>query len=390
MTTYALIVESSEIKLWGLSSSDRLARQIKQLKDCLLVEDVDSIPENSTVLCLLGTCVFETRVFEDLLEHINTVVFSEDKPAAGYCRSDELVPMLKVLRREQENSFSRVDHNKMSSYMDKLRKAEPPLCMHLSKENTEVIENNLYGRSYKGITDLVTKWLWPKPAKKAVRICIHLGISPNMLTLIGIFLVVYASYAFYEGYYVSGLVAGWVMTFLDTVDGKLARVSIQSSRLGHVLDHGTDIIHPPFWYLFWAISIPELAMNLSISQFSWVLFGGYIAGRFAEQSFHLLGSCTLFDWRPFDSYFRLITARRNPCLIILTVSLIFSVPGLGILAVAAWTVLTTFILLIRLMQGVFARRNGRLVSWLVDTNALEEHPRAFQLFSRTVGAYEKY
>ena len=180
------------------------------------------------------------------------------------------------------------------------------------------------------------------------------------------------------------------MTFFDTVDGKLARVSIQSSRLGHVLDHGTDIIHPPFWYLIWAISIPELAMNLSISQFSWVLFGGYIAGRFAEQSFHLLGSCTLFDWRPFDSYFRLITARRNPCLIILTVSLIFSVPGLGILAVAAWTVLTTFILLIRLMQGVFARRNGRLVSWLVDTNALEEHPRAFQLFSRTVGAYEKY
>ena len=234
------------------------------------------------------------------------------------------------------------------------------------------------------------KWLWPKPAKRAVRICVRLGISPNMLTLISIFLVVYASYAFYQGDYVSGLVAGWMMTFLDTVDGKLARVSIQSSRLGHVLDHGTDIIHPPFWYLFWAISIPELSMNLSISQFSWILFGGYIGGRFAEQSFHLLGSCALFDWRPFDSYFRLITARRNPCLIILTVSLFFSDPSSGILAVAAWTALTTFILLIRLMHGLFARRHGRLVSWLADPNVYAEHPRAFQLFSRTAGAYEKH
>jgi len=48
-------------------------------------------------------------------------------------------------------------------------------------------------------------------------------------------------------------------------------------------------------------------------------------------------------WRPFDAYFRLVTARRNPCLIILTASALIGRPDWGFLAVTAWTVLTTSI-----------------------------------------------
>ena len=48
------------------------------------------------------------------------------------------------------------------------------------------------------------------------------------------------------------------------------------------------------------------------------MFAGYIGGRIAEQAFHLLGNTAMFTWRPFDSYFRLITGRRNPSLILMT------------------------------------------------------------------------
>ena len=55
---------------------------------------------------------------------------------------------------------------------------------------------------------------------------------------------------------------GWLMTFLDTVDGKLARVTVTSSRIGDVLDHGLDIIHPPLWYIAWGVGLPAgLAMR---------------------------------------------------------------------------------------------------------------------------------
>jgi hypothetical protein len=64
-------------------------------------------------------------------------------------------------------------------------------------------------------------------------------------------LVVAATWLFWNGYYWSGLVLGWLMTFFDTVDGKLARVTVQSTTVGHFLDKITDLIHPPIWYIAW-------------------------------------------------------------------------------------------------------------------------------------------
>ena len=75
-----------------------------------------------------------------------------------------------------------------------------------------------------------------------------------------------------------------------------------------------------------------------------IIVAGYVGGRVIEALFHLLGECTLFSWRPFDAYFRLITARRNPCLIILTIATLCARADLGILGVAAWTCLSTAIM----------------------------------------------
>ena len=64
------------------------------------------------------------------------------------------------------------------------------------------------------------------------------------------------------GVFALGLLAAWLMTFLDTVDGKLARVSLQSSKLGHWMDHGLDIIHPPIWYWCWAQGLGQDELNV--------------------------------------------------------------------------------------------------------------------------------
>ena len=58
-----------------------------------------------------------------------------------------------------------------------------------------------------------------------------------------------------RGAFLSGLVCAWAMTFLDTVDGKLARVTLTSSRIGDVMDHGLDLVHPPFWWWAWGIGL---------------------------------------------------------------------------------------------------------------------------------------
>lgn len=77
-------------------------------------------------------------------------------------------------------------------------------------------------------------------------------------------------------------------------------------------------------------------------------------------------------WTRFDSKFRLITARRNPNLLLLTAAVLAGRPDLGILAVAVWTVLSLVIHAVRLVQAALARRRGPLRSWLSAGTAAQD------------------
>lgn len=222
--------------------------------------------------------------------------------------------------------------------------------------------------AYKGVTDLVTKYVWPVPAMWVTRLCVTLRLTPNMVTSIGAILTLLALGLFWEGYYGWGLLAGWVMTFLDTVDGKLARVTVTSSPLGNIFDHGIDLIHPPFWYLGWLLGLTHTGLPDYTSYYSELItaiFGGYIAGRLVEGYFVRRFGFHLHVWRRFDAAFRLILARRNPNLILLTLSWLAGREDLGLLAVAGWTVATLVIHLVQVMQAEYkTAQSGPLASFL--------------------------
>jgi phosphatidylglycerophosphate synthase len=178
------------------------------------------------------------------------------------------------------------------------------------------------------------------------------------------------------------------MTFLDTVDGKLARVTLTSSKFGHYFDHVIDLVHPPLWYIVWALGLPAAqveALGWPLSTFFWLILAGYIGGRLVEGSFQLLlGKFSIFCWQPVDSYFRLITARRNPNLILLTLSYLTGRPDLGLVAVTLWTVTSTIFLLLRLATAGYERvRQGRpLGSWLAEADTPRYmHSRAARIFT---------
>jgi phosphatidylglycerophosphate synthase len=232
-----------------------------------------------------------------------------------------------------------------------------------------MLESELFTRSYKGVTDLVTKWLWPVPAFWTVRFCVRFGIRPNHVTLLSLVFAILAGVAFWHSYYGLGLVMGWLMTFLDTVDGKLARVTVTSSRLGDVLDHGLDIIHPPLWYIAWGVGLATaLTPPFTLAVLFWLILIGYIGGRLCEGAFQFwVGSFDIFIWRPLDSFSRLITARRNPNLLLLTFGWFIDRPDIGLWSVVAWHLVSTAFLAVRLVMGWQARRfQGPLRSWFEE------------------------
>jgi phosphatidylglycerophosphate synthase len=375
--TYIHIVGDSETNIWGLSGRERLQRMLKPFSQCRLVDDPEHIPAHAPALLLRADYLFDARVLAALIHAKTNLLLGSNngKPAAirivdgnvhhiavdftggGDGRTFSAFPLYTLKDLD------------LSSLRQNLKKRDPPYVLPITNDNRRMLESELFTRSYKGVTDLVTKWLWPVPAFWTVRFCVRFGLGPNHVTLLSLVFAVLAGVAFWHGYYGSGLVMGWLMTFLDTVDGKLARVTVTSSRFGDVLDHGLDIIHPPLWYIAWGVGLATaLTPPFTLAVLFWLILIGYIGGRLCEGAFQFwVGSFDIFIWRPLDSFSRLITARRNPNLILLTFGWLIDRPDLGLLSVVVWHLVSTAFLALRLVMGWRARRfQGPLRSWFEE------------------------
>lgn len=371
------IVDRASVRLWGLDGAERITRQLRQVGVPSVLRDLGTVTAASVVL-VRSDYVFEERTLADLIRQPGVVVTASSSNGSRAPIVAAHVPVADasaaraVLEgdadvRALNGVVTRSPEDLSTSFVRKLHKAVPPVVLAARPERVAALERHLFDGSYKGVTDLVTKWLWPTPARAVVGICARNGISPNMVTSASFALVVAATVLFANGWFGIGLLCAWIMTFLDTVDGKLARVTVTSTRFGHYFDHSIDTVHPPIWYFAWAWGVVggppwDYASHLG------AILAFYVAGRLIELAFkRLVGSTSMFAWRPFDSYFRLILARRNPNLILLMLSYLAGNPGLGVILVALWTVVSTIVLAARLVQGAIARGRGKkLRPWLEE------------------------
>jgi phosphatidylglycerophosphate synthase len=266
------------------------------------------------------------------------------------------------------SELERIDADSADFSYSNLRKRDRPFVMRLDPASTEICERAAYDASYKGVTDILTLYLWRRAAFYLTRWAARAGMTPNMVTAVGALLCVAAFFLFLNGWYWTGVLAGFGFMVLDTVDGKLARCTGQSSKWGNIFDHGIDLVHPPFWWWAWAEGLQahgrpfERVYELLVVG---AIVFGYVAQRVIEGIFMRRFGMHIHVWRRLDSQFRLITARRNPNMVILVFCLALGRPDLGIELVALWTLLSLIFHAVRLAQANARRDRGRpVVSWL--------------------------
>lgn len=371
------------MKIWGLTSAERIEKVLKGTGTRCAAGELNGLQESDSVLILRGDYLFDDRLVKYLATTPNTALQLDDEQhevfVAAHVPAHLAVQALDAIEKKafadtlpglQTQTLDTIS----ISFENVLRKFEPPFVLPITAENKQNLERRLFDWSYKGITDLVTKWAWPRPARRVVGYCVRLNIKPNHVTVTSLLLVILAGVFFAKGQYGMGLLAGWLMTFLDTVDGKLARVTVTSSKFGHYFDHIIDLVHPPIWYILWGLGLTAAQLTnlgLPLSTLFYAIMIGYLVGRLVEGSFRwfLESSFGIFCWQPIDSYFRLITARRNPNMLFLTISFLAGRPELGLLAVTFWTVVTSVFLLGRFMLAANERfSQGSLRSWLSDAD----------------------
>ena len=346
------IVGRCEARLFGLSPAERLRRQRG--------------PAQGPVLVAHASAVLGDAAVGWLLENPGTMLTGPSgRPLAIAVDPEQASSAEKALLGEP-SSFASADPARMGEqFIRKLRRRDLLFARSIADEPAAQVERELFANVYKGVTDLVTKWVWPVPALWATRIAAWLGMTPNMVTGAGLVLTFVAAWLFYHGDLAAGLAAAWAMTFLDTVDGKLARVTVTSSPLGNLLDHVTDYVHPPIWWfcLAWGIAGPVGSGPVWTS--CWVILGCYVAGRAIEELFKLRIGFNQYLWHRFDSGFRLIVSRRNVILLFMTAGLIAGAPAGAFLLCALWSAASVAIQAIRLGQALSAARRGPVTSWLM-------------------------
>ena len=357
-----------DVRIFGLTPAERLRRAFVRAgcRDIAVVapDDADANAATAAVVCR-GDVVLDERLVAALVARPATLLVAPGIGAiAAHVAAAEIrAAQAVVAGRETPAALAScktvAPEGLAPAWLPNLRKREPAWVERATPERVPAIEARAFAASYKGVTDLVTRWLWPRPAAAATRWCARRGVSPNQVTVLSWLLAVLAAWLFLRGAFGTGLLVAWAMTFLDTVDGKLARVTLTSSRLGDVLDHGLDLLHPPFWYLAWGVGVgADHALATA------VVVGGYLAGRLLEGTFLAAFRFETHSWRPLDAAFRTVTARRNPNLILLSVGTLFLRPDLGLVMVALWTVASLLFHAVRLGQALAARRRGDpVVAW---------------------------
>ena len=197
-------------------------------------------------------------------------------------------------------------------------------------------ERWLFWSNYKGSTDLLTRWVYPPLVWPLVRFCTVFRIHPNWVTALSILLTVAAVPLFAMGQFWSGLALAYAMSVLDSVDGKVARLTLTDSRLGDVLDHGLDIVHPPFWYLAWAWGLAGGDPYSGLMFAGWWLTAFYVGDRLALMVAKWHFGRGLHATTPLDGAVRSIIARRNINLLIFTAGLAAGAAETGFYAVVVW------------------------------------------------------
>ena len=300
-----------------------------------------------------------------------TVLLWKGKPVLAHVpEGDDPAPVIAALANGQAvTGYESLDAATAELNYMELRKRERPFVLRLDATDPEPAERAAYNAAYKGVTDVLTLYLWRRPAFYLTRWAARARLSPNFVTLIGGILCVLAFYLFWQGEYWWGVLSGFVFMVLDTVDGKLARVTGASSKWGEAFDHGIDLIHPPFWWWAWEHGLAAYDRPLeplTATMVLWAIVGGYVAQRIIEGLFiKRFDGMHIHVWKRVDSQFRLITARRNPNMIILVGSLLFRRPDVGLEVVAWWTIASLIFHAVRLAQATeTAARGQRIVSWL--------------------------
>ncbi len=266
-------------------------------------------------------------------------------PATGFSLPDIAEKSLR------QGSVQELILTEVPSYIRKLRRDLPVYLFRIvDPASRDRAERFLFWSNYKGSTDFFTKYIYPPVVWRAVRPLARWRVHPNVVSLFNVCITFLAVPLFAQGYWVTAFTLAYTMSVLDSVDGKLARLTFSASKLGDILDHGLDIVHPPLWYFAWAWALRAEVTAAPVMQLAVWMAVFYVADRIVAGLFSTRVGQSIHGCTPFDERMRTFISRRNINVPLFMCGLLLGLPVETFVMIVVWQVASFGFHSLRLVQ----------------------------------------
>lgn len=341
----------SRLRLERVSAEAPLAKRVVEASSrapVLLVLEADAVVDPRMVSHLIarpGACAIVGAPPEPGCGRASAVLRVESPPPEAP-EAPDLASLAEAWI--ETGSLEREPARAIDGYLKKLRRNLTPWVFRVETDaERDRSERFLFEANYKGSTDFFTKHVYPPLVWRLLRPLARYRVHPNWVSAFNVVITFAAIPLFASGQWLAGLSLAYTMSVLDSVDGKLARLTHRSSKLGHVLDHGLDVVHPPLWYLAWAVGLGGGAWLTA----AWWMFGLYVADRLVGEAFtRLTGGRSIHAWAEIDVRMRTFISRRNINVPIFTVGWSVGLAGPAFLVIVAWQAASLLFHSVRLAQ----------------------------------------
>jgi phosphatidylglycerophosphate synthase len=333
---------------------------------------IDSWPDaTNNVLILSGDAVFDSRLLQLLdaqnsmtalvdsavPENLEPLISSTPMTSRGHFCGAALLsrewtsahngPFKEVLREGLETqSIDTLDVASIDWYSKETRRELRAYWFPAPDlKQRKLAEHVLLEAAQKGAQDLPALVHAPIETFLISHLC-KTPITPNQLTIFTNIVAWTATLLFATGHLILGTAVALAIGVLDGLDGKQARVKVETTKLGK-LEHFFDAIFENSWWVALAYHFQSSGQLPGAFRVLLLLLCAEAVGGIAKGAVKHYCGRSIDELSSFDRFVRLIGARRNIHIWILTVGLVLRGPAKAFVVIALWETITTTVQLFR-------------------------------------------
>lgn len=314
-----------------------------------------------SVIILEGDGIYDDRILQQLLNSNSSLQIIDsqnpDAPVAVKLNASDAVLFIQSKSDLTDfvaaNPLEKTSTQSMQAYIRFLRKHIEPVLLRLkSKDAIHQIENELYEKTFKGGMEVIAVYGYRIPVRELTRFFAKTAVTPNMVTAAATVCKIGAIPFFFFDQLLTGLLLAFAFILLDSLDGKLARMTFRFSETADKVDHMTSMPARVGWNfgMCWHFSQGDFTSAPGIAGIIITVlpFLDDINWTVIKYKFHR----SLFDLTPFDATIHLFNVKRNDTALMIMGTLA-GFPLQAFYAITAWTVLAWIWHSLRTLYVVF-------------------------------------